>query len=280
MEKYKISGFADEISGSLDKQIEGLNSLGIGYIEIRGVDGNNIIFHKQDTVERIKYRLDNAGIKVSSIGSPLGKIGIDEPFEKHFEDFKRAVEVAHYMNSRYIRMFSFYVPQKESLENEGKWEEIKKEVFNRIGRFVDYANNNDIILLHENEKGIFGEKAPECLELMKNFYGNHFKAIFDFANFVQAGKDYIVYIHVKDARMTDGKVMPAGYGDGHVKEILSDLFENGFDGYLSLEPHLFDFLGFGLLEKGNKLNKLDMGVMSGFDSFSLAYDALKKLLLN
>ena len=290
MGKYKISGFADEISGSLDKQIEGLNSLGIGYIEIRGVDGNNIIFHKQDTVERIKYRLDNAGIKVSSIGSPLGKIGIDEPFEKHFEDFKRAVEVAHYMNSRYIRMFSFYVPQKESLENEGKWEEIKKEVFNRIGRFVDYANNNDIILLHENEKGIFGEKAPECLELMKNFYGNHFKAIFDFANFVQAGqntleaykllKDYIVYIHVKDARMTDGKVMPAGYGDGHVKEILSDLFENGFDGYLSLEPHLFDFSGFGLLEKSNKLNKLDMGVMSGFDSFSLAYDALKKLLLN
>jgi len=288
--EYKISGFADEISDSLDKQIEGLNSLGIGYIEIRGVDGNNIIFHKQDTVERIKYRLDNAGIKVSSIGSPLGKIGIDEPFEKHFEDFKRAVEVAHYMNSRYIRMFSFYVPQKESLENEGKWEEIKKEVFNRIGRFVDYANNNDIILLHENEKGIFGEKAPECLELMKNFYGNHFKAIFDFANFVQAGqntleaykllKDYIVYIHVKDARMTDGKVMPAGYGDGHVKEILSDLFENGFDGYLSLEPHLFDFSGFGLLEKSNKLNKLDMGVMSGFDSFSLAYDALKKLLLN
>ena len=288
MEKYKISGFADEISGSLDKQIEGLNSLGIGYIEIRGVDGNNIIFHKQDTVERIKYRLDNAGIKVSSIGSPLGKIGIDEPFEKHFEDFKRAVEVAHYMNSRYIRMFSFYVPQKESLENEGKWEEIKKEVFNRIGRFVDYANNNDIILLHENEKGIFGEKAPECLELMKNFYGNHFKAIFDFANFVQAGqntleaykllKDYIVYIHVKDARMTDGKVMPAGYGDGHVKEILSDLFENGFDGYLSLEPHLFDFTGFELLEKGGKLKKLDMGVMSGFESFSLAYDALKKLL--
>lgn len=288
--EYKISGFADEISDSLEKQIEGLNSLGINYIEIRGVDGNNIIFHEQDTVERIKYRLDNAGIKVSSIGSPLGKIGIDEPFEKHFEDFKRAVEVAHYMNSRYIRMFSFYVPQKESLENEGKWEEIKKEVFNRIGRFVDYANNNDIILLHENEKGIFGEKAPECLELMKNFYGNHFKAIFDFANFVQAGqntleaykllKDYIVYIHVKDARMTDGKVMPAGYGDGHVKEILSDLFENGFDGYLSLEPHLFDFSGFGLLEKGNKLNKLDMGVMSGFDSFSLAYDALKKLLLN
>ena len=209
IKEYKISGFADEISGSLDKQVEGLNSLGIEYIEIRGVDGNNIIFHKQDMVERIKCRLDAAGIKVSSIGSPLGKIGIDEPFEKHFEDFKRAVEVAHYMNSRYIRMFSFYVPQKESLENEGKWEEIKKEVFSRIGRFVDYANDNDIILLHENEKGIFGEKAPECLELMQNFYGDHFKAIFDFANFVQAGqdtleayellKDYIEYIHVKDA---------------------------------------------------------------------------------
>jgi sugar phosphate isomerase/epimerase len=286
--EYKISGFADEISDSLEKQIEGLNSLGINYIEIRGVDGNNIIFHEQETVERIKQRLDAAGIKVSSIGSPLGKIGINERFEKHFEDFKRAVEVAHYMNSRYIRMFSFYVPQKEVSEKEGKWEEIKKEVFNRISRFVGYANDNDIILLHENEKGIFGEKAPECKELMENFYGDHFKAIFDFANFVQAGqdtleayellKDYIEYIHVKDARMTDGKVMPAGYGDGHVKEILYKLFEKGFDGYLSLEPHLFDFSGFELLEKGEKLNRLDMGVMSGIESFSLAYSSLRKIL--
>ena len=289
MEKgYKISGFADEIADNLEEQIDGLNRLEIKYIEIRGADGNNIIFHKQEDVKRIKSRLESVAIEVSSIGSPLGKIAIDEPFEKHFEDFKHAVDVAHYMNSRYIRMFSFYVPQKESLENGDKWENIKEEVFSRIDRFVNYANENDIILLHENEKGIYGEKAPECLELMERFYGNHFRAIFDFANFVQAGQDtieayemlksYIEYIHVKDARISDGKVMPAGYGDGNVKEILSRLFESGFDGFLSLEPHLFNFTGFAQLEKGNKLNKLDTGVMSGFESFSLAYDALRKIL--
>ena len=286
--EYRISGFADEIADSLEKQVEGMNKLGIKYIEIRGADGNNIIFHKQEDVKRIKKRLDSAGIAVSSIGSPLGKIGIDEPFEKHFEDFKHAVDVAHYMNSQYIRMFSFYVPQKDSPDNAGKLETVREEVFSRIGRFVDYANENDIILLHENEKGIYGEKAPECLELMERFYGDHFKAIFDFANFVQAGqdtleaygmlKDYIAYIHVKDARMMDGKVMPAGYGDGNVKEILCSLFENGFDGFLSLEPHLFDFKGFTQLEKGGKLNRLDMGVMSGFESFSLAYNALREIL--
>ena len=286
--EYRISGFADEISDNLEKQVEGLNKLGIKYIEIRGADGNNIIFHKQEDVTRIKNRLDSAGIAVSSIGSPLGKIGIDEPFEKHFEDFKHAVDVAHYMNSRYIRMFSFYVPQKDSPDNAGKWETVREEVFSRIGRFVDYANENNIILLHENEKGIYGEKALECLELMERLYGDHFKAIFDFANFVQAGqdtleaygmlKDYIAYIHVKDARMMDGKVMPAGYGDGNVKEILCRLFENGFEGFLSLEPHLFDFKGFTQLEKGSKLNRLDMGVMSGFESFSLAYNALRKIL--
>ena len=286
--EYRISGFADEISDNLEKQVGGLNKLGIKYIEIRGADGNNIIFHKQEDVTRIKNRLDSAGIAVSSIGSPLGKIGIDEPFEKHFEDFKHAVDVAHYMNSQYIRMFSFYVPQKDSPDNAGKWETVREEVFGRIGRFVDYANENDIILLHENEKGIYGEKAPECLEHMERFYGDHFKAIFDFANFVQAGqdtleaygmlKDYIAYIHVKDARMMDGKVMPAGYGDGNVKEILRRLFENGFDGFLSLEPHLFDFKGFTQLEKGGKLNRLDMGVMSGFESFSLAYNALREIL--
>ena len=88
-------------------------------------------------------------------------------------------------------------------------------------------------------------------DIPRNIYGEHFKAIFDFANFVQAKqdtleayellKDYISYIHVKDARLENGMVVPSGYGDGNVEAILKNLFTNGFDGYLSLEPHLFDF---------------------------------------
>ena len=292
--EFRITGFADEIDQDLGVQIESLKKLGISYVEMRGADGNNLIYHSDEKVKEIKARLADAGIALSALGSPLGKIGIDDPFEKHFEEFKRAVEIAHYMECPRIRMFSFYMPKDASTETK------KGQVFERIGKFVEYAAANDALLLHENEKGIYGEKAKECKELMDAFAGEHFKAVFDFANFVQAKqdtleaydllKDHIAYVHVKDALWKDGNVVPAGYGDGNVAAILKKLYENGFDGFLSLEPHLFNFKGFAGLERengklkdytgfGKDKKESDSGkVLSGFEAFSLAHESLLKLL--
>ena len=280
---YKITGFADEIANELTVQVEALQGLGIKYMEMRGVDGDNLIFHSNEKIQEIKKYLDDNGIRLSALGSPLGKIGIGEDFTPHFESFKRAVEVAHRMECNRIRMFSFYIPRGEAPEA------YEGQVFERIGKFVDYAAANDAVLLHENEKEIYGEKAKECRKLMDTFYGDHFKAIFDFANFVQAKentleayqllKDSIAYIHVKDALWEDGSVVPAGYGDGHVEQILTDLFDSGFDGFLSLEPHLFDFAGFAGLEKdGVSMKGNSSKVLSGLEAFTLAYDSLKKIL--
>ena len=249
------------------------------------MDGNNLIYHDNAKVNEIKSKLDDAGISLSALGSPLGKIGITDSFDKHFEEFKRAVEIAHMMNTKNIRMFSFYIPG-DSPESRLQY---KEEVFNRMGRFVDYAKGNDVILLHENEKGIYGEKAPECRELMDEFGCDNFRAIFDFANFIQAGqntleaykmlKDHIAYIHIKDAIYGSGKVVPAGYGDGNVKEIFDDIFAKGFNGFLSLEPHLFDFSGLAELEKGNNKTVIDeQKKLTGFEAFSLAYESLLKIL--
>lgn len=281
--EYKISGFADEMSGELAAQVEGLRKLDMHFMEMRGVDGDNLIFHSDSKVKEIKAVLDANGIRLSALGSPLGKIGITDPFDAHFEQFKRAIDVAHQMECNRIRMFSFYLPEGAAIAD------YKEAVFERIGQFVDYASANDAILLHENEKGIYGEMAAGCRELMDAFYGDHFKAIFDFANFVQAKqdtleayrllKDYIAYIHVKDAKWENGSVVPAGYGDGHVQEILKDLYANGFDGFLSLEPHLFNFSGFELLEKdGQSMKEQDAKVLSGQEAFALAHESLVKLL--
>ncbi|MBQ7775663.1 MAG: sugar phosphate isomerase/epimerase [Lachnospiraceae bacterium] len=280
--KYLISGFADEIAQDLTTQLEGLKKLDMHFMEMRGVDGNNLIFHTPEKVREIKERLDEAGVALSALGSPLGKIGIEDPFEKHFEDFKQAVDIAHRMNAKNIRMFSFYIP-------EGKNESYKNQVFERLGKFVDYAKENDVVLLHENEKGIYGEKAKECLELMEAFRGEHFKAIFDFANFVQADQDTleayellkndIAYIHVKDAIAGSGQVVPAGMGDGNVEAILNDLYANGFAGFLSLEPHLSDFTGFAGLERGkDKIEGKEMKALSGFEAFQLAHNSLMQIL--
>lgn len=283
MKKYLISGFADEIAQDLNTQLENLKKLDMHYVEMRGVDGNNLIFHTPEKVKEIKERLDEAGVALSALGSPLGKIGIDDPFEKHFEEFKVAVEIAHKMDCRNIRMFSFYVP-------EGKGKEYKEKVFERLGQFADYAKANNVVLLHENEKGIYGEKAAECKEIMDAFRGEHFKAIFDFANFVQADQDTleaydllkedIAYIHVKDAIKGTGQVVPAGMGDGNVEVILKKLYANGFQGFLSLEPHLFNFTGFAGLEKGeSSIGGGPAKVLSGEEAFALAHESLQKILM-
>jgi len=180
--QWRISGFADEISDSLEEQINGLHRLNMSWVEMRGVDGRNLIDHSDEKVSEIKKRLDDAGISLSACGSPLGKIDIGDPFEPHLERLKRAIDVAHKMGTDNIRIFSFFVPAKERPAR-------KAEVLDRMGRMVRCAEENGAVLLHENEKEIYGEMAPECLELMKAFYGDHFKAVFDFANFVQAGQE-------------------------------------------------------------------------------------------
>lgn len=275
----KISGFADEIDSSLDKQIEVIKKLNIGYIEMRGVDGKGLVDYPLSGVKDIKKKLDNHGIRLSSVGSPIGKISITDDFENHFALFKHTVEIAHIMEVKNIRMFSFYIPKGEA------YEKYRDEVMKRTERFVKYAKENDVILLHENEKGIYGDVALHCLDLMKEFYGDHYKSVFDFANFVQCKQDtleayeilkpYIAYVHVKDALWKDGQVVPAGMGEGNVKAILSKMKEAGYSGFLSLEPHLQDFHGFSDLEQNGLSTEK---TMTGEEAFTLAYNSLNTIL--
>ena len=112
---------------------------------------------------------------------------------------------------------------------------------------VEEAAAWDSVLLHENEKGIYGDNASRCQDLLEQLAGPHFQAVFDFANFIQVGqetlpaygllKPYVAYVHVKDALLSTGAVVPAGQGDGHVRDILADLLGGGWKGFLSLEPH-------------------------------------------
>lgn len=277
-EKIILTGFADEIAPELDIQMQVLEKLNMNHIEMRGVEGRSFVEYTEAEAREIKKRLDDRGFSLSAIGSTIGKIRISEKFEPHMELFRHTVELAHIMDTPNIRMFSFYGPEG------GSPMAYREKVMEQLGQFADYAASNDVVLLHENEKGIYGEMAEGCLDIMKQFYGAHFKAVFDFANFVQARQDtleayellkpYIAYIHVKDARWEDGSVVPAGFGDGNVELILKRLKESGYGGYLSLEPHLSDFTGFSALEKGGKPG----GKLSGEEAFTLAHDSLLKLL--
>ena len=242
MSKFIISGFADEIADSLADQLSTLNELGIKYMEMRNVNGKGLIEHSLEEVKEIKKQLDEAGIKLSSLGSPIGKIKITDPFEEHFEKFKHIIECAKILEAPYIRMFSFFYEAGDDPEK------YTDEVLRRWKCFEDYARGTGIILLHENEKQIYGDLDTRCKVILDACDKEVVRGVFDPANFVQCGvdtkkafallRDDIIYMHIKDALNEDGTVVPSGEGDGNVPYILSELAASGYEGFLSLEPHL------------------------------------------
>lgn len=273
-----VSCFADEIAESLDRQIEVLSRLGISYVELRSADGINVSDFTMDFAKEVKKKLDQANIRISAIGSPIGKIGIDDDFDAHLQKLSHTEQMADIFETPFIRMFSFYIPENRTAAD------CRSEVLFRTEAMVAEAAHNNIILLHENEKGIYGDDAPRCLDLMQQFVGKHFSCTFDFANFIQCNQDtleayemlssYISYVHVKDALFATGEVVPAGTGDGHLPEIFRKLDASGYHGYLSLEPHLANFSGLAALEHNAAVRTEN----NTEKAFCVAWEALQKLL--
>ncbi len=281
MKQICLTGFADEISADFSIQLSTMKSLGFTHTEVRGVDGKGMDTYSVSEARLIKKRLDDMGMKVSSLASPIGKYDIDQPFAIHFEHMKHVVELAHILETPYIRMFSFFMPKHQ---DPNVWTD---EVLKRMDAIVSYEGLAGITLLHENEKGIYGDTAARCKLLMDSFAGKPLRMAFDFANFIQCGEDtlpayellkeYIGYVHIKDAKADTGVIVPAGTGDGQIEEILRRLQVQGYRGFLSLEPHLTEFEGLKGLERDGQSLK-GMTSLSGADAFSLALTSLKSVL--
>ncbi len=270
---FRLAAFADEADGRIDGQIKAMSENGIEYLEIRGVDGENISDITKEKAKEVRKKLNDEGISVWSLGSPYGKIGIGDDFSAHLDKFRYGLELAEILGAGHIRLFSFYVPSGDETRYKG-------EVMNRLGQFILAAKDSGIVLCHENEKGIYGDNAQRCLEIHKEF--PQLKAVFDPANFIQCGQDivkawemlapYVEYMHIKDA-MADGSVVPAGKGIGNIPYLL----ENYKGSVLTLEPHLSVFDGFDKLE-GKEKTKMNYCYPTSQAAFNAAVNALKALM--
>ena len=265
---FRIAAFADEAAPDLAGQISAMQENGIELLEIRGVDGENIDRISDKKAREIRKRLDDAGIAVWSLGSPFGKTGIGDDFAPHLESFRHGLELADILGARHIRLFSFY------------WTTDTAPVLERLNRFIEAAAGTDIILCHENEKGIYGDTAAKCLEIHKAL--PQLRAVFDPANFIQCGQNtkqawellspYVEYMHIKDA-LTDGSVVPAGKGAGELPFLLSQYKGE----VLTVEPHLSVFAGFDKLETERK-SKMNYTYPDSRTAFTAAVNALKGII--
>jgi sugar phosphate isomerase/epimerase len=264
----RLAAFADEISPDLEEQIRVCRDNGVTHVELRGVDHKNVLDFDNTLRAHIRQRLAASGLAVVSIASPIGKVRIDEPWPQHFDRFKIAVELAGYFSAPLIRIFSYY-PPAEGRGAAG----YREQVIERMHAKVRQVQNLPVTLVHENEKDIFGEKGPQCVDLMQSVDSPKLRSAFDFANFVQVGdralenwpalKPFTAHIHIKDAIRGTGKVVAAGEGDGDIPTILADAYRSGYRGFVSLEPHL-KVAGHSHGETGPEL-------------FKTAADALKRI---
>jgi sugar phosphate isomerase/epimerase len=249
---WTLSGFIDEISDDFSLQCTIAAELGLRYVEVRSAWGTNILDLDDAQLSRVRETLSVYGLRVSSIGSPIGKISIDDEFPPHLERMRHAVEVAKTLEAPYIRIFSFFIPEGTDPDSR------RDEVLSRMEDLADVAADSDVILVHENEKDIYGDIPRRCLDIVTSVSSPKLRLAWDPANFVQVGvrpftegyemlRPHVSYIQIKDALLANGTVVVAGAGDGEVRETVRALQADGFDGFFSLEPHLGEYTAFGAL---------------------------------
>ncbi len=264
-----LSGFADEISPDPREQLATLAAESITHLELRSAWSVNVADFTGAQLAAFRAMLDDAGVRVSAIGSPIGKIPVDAPLGPELDRLRRIADIAGELGTTIVRVFSFFIPPGQP-----PWQ-YRDQVIERMAALAQIASERGLLLAHENEKQIYGDTANRCHDLITSVDSPALRATFDAANFVQCGvrpftqgygllRPYLVYLQVKDAVAATGEVVPAGQGDGQVRQTLAALRDSGFAGFVSLEPHL--------AQAGR------YGGFSGPEGFTRAAQALKLIL--
>jgi sugar phosphate isomerase/epimerase len=267
----KLSAFADEVTEDFLEQVKYLAKEHVGYIEPRFINKQNIMDLTKSQLDEAKMMIQDYGLKVSAIGSPIGKVKLDEPFGPHLDKFKHAVDLAMFFETPYIRMFSYYAPEGKNIDD------YRDEVMERMAAKVEVLKDVDVTMVHENEAHIYGHTAEQCVELIETIGSPKLRLVYDPANFVWGEKiadnvescwpvmkQYVVHIHIKDWKLgaKDVGSIP-GEGDGQIKELLAELAAMNYDGCLTMEPHL---------QLGGQF-----GGSTGPELFSKAIEAVREL---
>lgn len=243
-----FSGISDEAGKSIDIQVMAHKELGWDHLELRNVDGENITQLHDDKFTQIEECIKSVGMQVSCFGSAIANWArpITSDPEADYADLRRAIPRMHRLGTPFIRIMS-YPNDPDNPLPEAEW---RKESIKRVKEFARIAESEGIILAHENCSGWGGDSAENSLELLAEVDSPALKVVYDTGNPVTYGQDAweyyqkvhdaICYVHIKDAKRTNGQDIYTycGEGEGYVKETIADLLKNGYDGGFSIEPHL------------------------------------------
>ncbi|MEV4509839.1 sugar phosphate isomerase/epimerase family protein [Dactylosporangium sp. NPDC049525] len=245
MVEWVLSGFGDEIDDDPRVQFAVLQALGASHVEVRSAWGVNVADFDTELTTRLATVLTDRGMAVSAVASPIGKTDVYGDADVELARLRAVIALTQRLQSRYVRIFSFYRPAGVDVAA------TRDTVLRRLRAFADLAEREQVVLVHENEKDIYGDVPDRVLDLIESVGSPALRVAWDNANFVQVGvrpfsdgyamlRPHLEYLQVKDARFADGAVVPAGEGDGELRQTVTALREDGWTGYASLEPHLAD----------------------------------------
>ncbi|MCD4824910.1 MAG: sugar phosphate isomerase/epimerase [Phycisphaerae bacterium] len=252
-----LTGFADEAGKDIDTQIRATLELGWTDIESRNIGGANIHDIPDEQFDEVCRKLDAAGVRVNCFGSAIANWAkqITDPFDITVKEIRRTIPRMQRLGSKLIRIMSYAV-----LEGRGPDDQMAEERFKRLREINSMFADAGITAVHENCMNYGGMGHAYTLELVENVPG--LKLVFDTGNpvftddrskalpypkqsaweFYSNVKDHIAYVHIKDgvwdAETQEIRYTFADEGDGDVKRIVKDLLDNGYDGGISMEPHL------------------------------------------
>ena len=240
---WTLSGFGDEIDPDPAVQVAVLKALGAQHIEVRSAWSTNVVDLDDEQLEKLRAYLAQQNMGVSAVASPIGKVDVSLDAELEVDRLRRIIRVAHALETPNIRIFSFFRAPGVAVES------IRDDVMLRMRLLADEAEKEGVVLIHENEKDIYGDTPERVLDLVETVGSHALRLAWDNANFVQVGnrpftdgyamlRPYLDYLQVKDAVAATGAVVPAGEGDGQLRETLTALRDDGYSGFASLEPHL------------------------------------------
>jgi sugar phosphate isomerase/epimerase len=234
----RLSVITDEIAPDLARALDVCEELELDAVELRTVDGAQIIDRAEDELAEIREELDRRGLPVCALASPFLKCDRGEDQDAVLD---RSLRAATVLGAPIVRAFGYW--------REPKPEQVLPELAAALHAAAARAHDAGVTLALENEHECNIATAAEALAALAAAAAPGLRLIWDPGNAAMldpagwsglGGLDAIVHrvahVHLKD-------VTPQGewarIGDGIVdfRSQLARLEAVGYDGYLSFETH-------------------------------------------
>jgi sugar phosphate isomerase/epimerase len=243
-----VAGVNDEPSPTwnLDEGLDVLDELGIKFVELRAADGQTVDQMEDATFAQVARRVQERGFIITTYLGQLGQCVPDESNRpQEMQRLRRAIARADSVGARQIRLMGF-----QRGEGGVDWHHQAVELLKEL---ADTAAQADKILVFENPPNAGTAAvgtAQECLEALRSVGSPHLRLNLDPGNFGAHGEDalaayetlkeYVGNVHVKDIGVPGDQSSYCIAGDGACRypEIFQGLARQGYDGYVTAEPHL------------------------------------------